>query len=916
MTSALRNPKERLGPALGLGPEHSPFPWQAALLDRMCEGAIPSALDIPTGLGKTATIAIWLLARAAGAPVPRRLVYVVDRRAVVDQATAVAMRLRGWVSETKEVEQSLGLEGRALPISTLRGQFVDNREWLEDPAGPAIVIGTVDMVGSRLLFEGYGTSRKMRPFYAGMLGSDCLYAVDESHLVPPFEALLRKVTSWHDDVDAPPVIPRCRLMSLSATGGHAKSATTGERFRLSDEDHAHPEIARRLGAEKRVHLRDLDADASLTDAMVDEAWSFLDGPPRRCVIFASSRNDAARVADTLLGRIGDLPKGDRPRVELLTGGRRAHEREEAAQALEDMGFVAGSDAPKCHEFLVATAAGEVGVDLDADDMISDLVAWERMVQRLGRVNRRGRGEACVVVFAQAPSGKGDAGRPTPEDCRLAVEALPTLDDGSRDGSPGAIARLTKDASSELAATLALACTPPPLHPELSAATIEAWAMTSLVEHTGRPEVAPWLRGWAEDEPQTQVIWRAHPPILRRDRRAPDKPAQQPAGVGHILRPELLARYLTAAPPHPREYLEVPTYQVADWIKGHAKALARRKSADAPWSPMVVVLSDANEAEQIYGIHDGDAEAHLPSLATMPAKRRERVLAHRTILLFGIAGLSPKGFLDPKHLAPPPMADVEPWMTDTGVPVPPFRVRQEKRRPVDEEAPAEPRNSDDAASWRPWERLALDEDEEGEREWLVIDKWRDAAVDEEARSVARTSQSLDEHQQWAEQCARDLATRLTLSPELTEVLAVAARWHDQGKAADRWQRAFSAPEADRPLAKTRGPIRATVLGGYRHELGSVLRASEWSGFDQLDEGSRELAIHLVAAHHGFARPFIRTSGCDDAPPSKLVAEARKIALRFFRLQERWDPWGLAWLETLLRAADQRASRQLDEEGSQP
>src|SRR5690349_15910207 len=70
-----------LADALGLNPGESPFPWQSALLQRFLEGRVPRALDIPTGLGKTATIAIWLLARAAGAPVPRRLVYVVDRRA-------------------------------------------------------------------------------------------------------------------------------------------------------------------------------------------------------------------------------------------------------------------------------------------------------------------------------------------------------------------------------------------------------------------------------------------------------------------------------------------------------------------------------------------------------------------------------------------------------------------------------------------------------------------------------------------------------------------------------------------------------------------------------------------------------------------------------------------------------------------
>ena len=132
---------------------HAPFPWQRRLFERMRAGDLPPAVDIPTGLGKTAVMAIWLLARAAGASLPRRLVYVVDRRAVVDQATDFAEQIRKRLQEPAlgSVRRELGLTGRALPISTLRGQHVDNREWLEDPAAPAIIVGTVDMIGSPLL---------------------------------------------------------------------------------------------------------------------------------------------------------------------------------------------------------------------------------------------------------------------------------------------------------------------------------------------------------------------------------------------------------------------------------------------------------------------------------------------------------------------------------------------------------------------------------------------------------------------------------------------------------------------------------------------------------------------------------------------------------------------------------------------
>jgi CRISPR-associated endonuclease/helicase Cas3 len=74
---------------------NSPMGWQRRLYARFAQREIPTALDLPTGLGKTSVIVVWLVALAwqadQGIPLfPRRLVYVVDRRTVVDQATEVA----------------------------------------------------------------------------------------------------------------------------------------------------------------------------------------------------------------------------------------------------------------------------------------------------------------------------------------------------------------------------------------------------------------------------------------------------------------------------------------------------------------------------------------------------------------------------------------------------------------------------------------------------------------------------------------------------------------------------------------------------------------------------------------------------------------------------------------------------------
>ncbi len=52
-----------------------PFPWQGRLFDKFVGEDIPKACDLPTGLGKTSVVAVWLVTKLLHREkVPTRLV--------------------------------------------------------------------------------------------------------------------------------------------------------------------------------------------------------------------------------------------------------------------------------------------------------------------------------------------------------------------------------------------------------------------------------------------------------------------------------------------------------------------------------------------------------------------------------------------------------------------------------------------------------------------------------------------------------------------------------------------------------------------------------------------------------------------------------------------------------------------------
>jgi CRISPR-associated helicase Cas3 len=407
-----KTPEQFFESAYGVLREQPPMRWMTRLFLRLVAGWHPKLVDLPTGTGKTDLAVIWILVlawygfqEATSKPVPRRLVWVVNRRVLVQQVFRLAGRLQeklangGADNPLIDVRAGLArLSGDAddlFRVVELRGQLIDDREWSVVPSVPQLIIGTVDQIGSRLLFQGYSLGKWSRPLQAALLAVDAWVCVDEAHLVPAFVLTLRQLSSFGANIgsDCPRAI--CSVFDrlpfwiteLSATPA-LPPAGEDSVFRLIPDDENDPLLADRLLAARtrQVRIRWLNKEQKLDEA-IQKAASALDGKMDSVAVFLSKARDANGIGK----RLGRQFK---ERVLTITGRLRGYERDrlEKDKIFQRFRPRGDSDIEAAGEtaFLVGTAAAEVGLDADAAAIVCDFASLPTLLQRLGRLDRRGR----------------------------------------------------------------------------------------------------------------------------------------------------------------------------------------------------------------------------------------------------------------------------------------------------------------------------------------------------------------------------------------------------------------------------------------------------------------------------------------------------------------------------------------------
>lgn len=491
----------------------APFDWQNELLREIVRERIwPRVLDLPTGSGKTTCIDIALFALALDASTPpaerwcpRRIAMVVDRRVVVDQAAERGRKLlraltTSAVPELKAVREALSLltgsDEEPLGVFTLRGGIPQDDGWARTPDQPLVIASTIDQIGSRLLIQGYGVSRGMRPVHAGLAGNDVLILLDEVHLSQPFKQTLEQLSRLRKRYERNGLPKRFQFAFLSATPGDAEGSRFVPSLTKLAPDSA---LGRRLYARKPTRIVEVLGREDLATRVASEAKNLAE--KHNVVAVVVNRVDTALAVFTTLKKTLDNGAD----TVLLTGRMRPLDRDDVLAAWRPR-IATGIRARSGSEgklVVVGTQCIEAGADFDFDAMVTESASFDGLRQRFGRVDRLGEykdekgNSKAEGIIVHDKDEKDD-----PIYQKTISETVKWL--------KGKLDRRTKTVDfgsrSLLDAPTALLA-PKESAPTLLPAYLDLWSQTSP-KPFAVPEPGLFLHGPRSGPEDVQIIWRA------------------------------------------------------------------------------------------------------------------------------------------------------------------------------------------------------------------------------------------------------------------------------------------------------------------------------------------------------------------------------------------------------------------------
>jgi CRISPR-associated endonuclease/helicase Cas3 len=916
----------------------------------------PELLDLPTGSGKTSALDIAIYSLAVNPTGnPRRVVLVVDRRIVVDQGADQARTLLSKLMAAKSgplcavanaLRRLWGAAETAPPfaVAVLRGGMPMDNDWAARPDQPVLGVSTVDQVGSRLLFRGYGISPRSSPIHAGLMGRDTLLLLDEVHLAEPFAETLDQIRQYQTNTPGMPSPVRTVRMSATQRSG----ARAG--FGLDEADHAHPVMSQRLRARKfaaldgvKVTGRDERNKCRLVaERVTDNALQMMgtDGGPRVLGVVVNRVYTAQCVADILSAN------SKAPPFVLVTGRMRPLDRDRLVNERLIPGAGAGRDRQNDGSLIViATQCIEAGADLDFDAIVTECASLDALRQRFGRVDRRGElGETRSVIVCRSDVE-------TEEDPVYGVALRHTwaclVSRASERGIDFGISAMKAVLGDPDEVELLL----PPRRraPVLLPTHIEMFAQTSPPPRVDQ-DPALWLHGPENETSDVQVVWRTNidvsegglPQTVER------LAACRPSTLEAVAVPIAAARRWLLAdgdespvfPDSPMRVLHEPREAVNQGIVAiRWRGVDSEDISAADLRPGDVVVVDCARGGLSHDSFDPRSTERVRDLSARAALigRGEAVLwlSREMMVSQGLPASETENMPVPGEDEPSRAfrGRVDEWLSTLPEVIPADTGWRAEEWAVFRAALTGPRRALSVVGGLHMVRARV---EPAARAAFRPEVHEGLATETEIAQSTAGHVTLGDHSRHVTDLVRSFAGNLGLSRGLTSDLVAAARLHDVGKADPRFQRLLmggsevDAVMLEEPLAKSaltftpRKWQEARRASGFpdggRHELVSVALAKDVIP-SLPDVSDPDLVFHLIASHHGWCRPF--APPVEEGPIAEIELEhdglvvagttahgqarlSSGVADRYWALCHRYGVWGLALLEATLRLADHRAS----------
>lgn len=382
----------------------APHGWQRELASQQtCTNRL---VRIPTGFGKTlGVLAVWLWRRVVcrDESWPRRLVWCLPMRVLVEQTE----------QEVRKTLSSLGMlwdggdHTDKVGVHLLMGG-TEPGEWHLYPEHCGVLIGTQDMLLSRALNRGYAAPRARWPMEFGLLNQDCLWIMDEVQLMDVGLATSAQLQAFRsEDTEKGRTKRPCSTWWMSATLQEAWLAkspdTLSMRINLTKTEIP---AAQRVGylwsndeVSKPCRLEAVTDDKAFVRMVSDEHIRAGRGTAGPTLVVVNTIRRAVALAEALRND-GELKTGTE--VCLIHSRFRLAERAAWFRLLNRKACAPGTD-----RIIVSTQVVEAGVDISAALLITELAPWASLVQRFGRSARWG-GLAQVIIVDQVEAERQGA----------------------------------------------------------------------------------------------------------------------------------------------------------------------------------------------------------------------------------------------------------------------------------------------------------------------------------------------------------------------------------------------------------------------------------------------------------------------------------------------------------------------------